>query len=148
MRIRSIAAVAGAVLLALHAAQAGDAEVAAIFGLAGTWQVDCGQPAAADNPQYTYWTDAKGTVHARLNMRVPAMDGTTTLSALTLVAGGRLRMVWTNDKSGAVATLTFAMTGGKLRSLESVGTRGEVYVHDGKLANGTPTQWFARCVIE
>ena len=146
--MRGVAVFVLAVFLAAAAFEAraqSNADIAARWGLIGTWKVDCRAPTSRSNTAITY-----AVRQGQLFMDRNYGDGqdSSTIQSATAKPGGLLEIVTTIPSISQ--TRQFAFTkgpDGRKRAMSNRDTNTGTYtVVDGKFtSNGNPTPWQTSC---
>ncbi len=120
------------------------------FGWTGSWAPSCTSPPAGQNIWVILSQDPDGTVRRKLNggnlVLMGRVDSAQILTPVTL----RARLRNDDPKWGPTNGLAFdtvqTMDNNRLRTLESTGTDGKVYIKGGILqANQQPSRWITKC---
>jgi hypothetical protein len=120
------------------------ADVASVWGLLGTWAVDCSQPASRQNSYLSFVRNGDGLVHRR------GFGGDSeehAVMAVRVTADGRIEVVIDLRQFSQVRTIVFAKEGeGKKRAVSNRDDKGVYSIRDGKfVANGQRAPVQGRC---
>lgn len=128
------------------------AEVAAAWGLPGTWQRDCDSPVRAENPRYTYSIEG-GKLLLRRDFGGEAKD-VSTISDVEKISAGELKYTVTFAQLGAnrqeevIRQNVLAKTpDDRIRAIfnKNAATGAESVVKGILATTGQPTPWMSRC---
>jgi hypothetical protein len=141
-----------AVLLVVGSAPAyaDSATLAAVeaFGLLGQWSPDCHQSPSIDNPRVYYDVTPAGQIGHRVSNDGRTARLSDTVADATILADDLIQ--FSVVRNGAVTFIvTVRREGGKMRTMDSIGTNGVRYYYEGvELSSGTPSTAFERCEDE
>jgi hypothetical protein len=142
-----------AAFAALHAAPASAESTWSTlqrFGWTGKWAPSCASPPGGQNVWITLTEDAGGSVKRKVDGGMFALMGD--VDRAQILTPATLRAVLRNDdpKWGPGNGLTFdtiqTIDNNRVRTTESTGSDGKVYIKDGILqANQQPSAWISKC---
>lgn|SRR5690606_24868269 len=130
--------------VALPAWAQGPAEVAAQWGLLGTWAVDCNQPPSRQNSYLTFARDGERLVHRR---DFGDARDEHPVTSVRQSADGTIEVVIDLAIFAQTRTIVFAKAGeGKKRAVSNRDDKGVYSIKNGKfVANGQPAPVQNRC---
>ncbi len=139
---RAIAALVTVIAL-ISPVAAADSDVLRMFGLIGTWAVNCAQQNSSSNPYIIYaikdgspiWILRSGDLQAQYRMQ-----------QLKIIGEDVLAYVDGPDEAGRTHHIQLKKTGTRFRSIASTREDGSPVIADGKfVASGAPTPIFENC---
>lgn len=120
------------------------ADVAAAWGLLGTWAVDCSQPASRQNSHLSFVRKGDGVIHRR---EFGDDSDEHAVSAVRTMAGGKIEVVVDLQRFSQIRTIVFAREGdGKKRAISNRDDKNVYSIRAGKfITNGQRAPLQSRC---
>ncbi len=120
-----------------------DGEAMRRTGLLGKWAFDCAKPSGDDNAHLVYEVSANGAPTEHLMMG--GLDRVSAIAGVEKQTDGKIR--WTQDDKDGRDKLTIVklVEPSRFKTWSSTAVTGEVFIRDGRFADGGDAPWFYRC---
>lgn len=120
-----------------------DGETMRTLGLLGTWAFDCAKPSGDDNAHIVYEVAANGGPTEHITMG--SLDRVSALAAVEKLEDGKVQWVQDDNDGQGKLTIVNLVEPSRLKTWRSATATGEVFISDGRFANGGEAPWFYRC---
>lgn len=127
-----------------QAAAKSDNELLTELNVYGEWAEQCEQPASDTNP-FLVFAAPEGDGTPNKILKVGEQSVHFSVTGVQALDGGQVQWTETKDDSAAFEIVT-KLEGGRMRSMQSTGVDGNVYVKDGEMAlTAKETPWLTKC---
>lgn len=129
-----------------QAAAKSDNEILTELNVYGEWAEQCGEPASDTNP-FQVFAAPETEGNPGKTLKVGEQSVHFDVTGVQALEGGKVQWTETKDDSAAFEVVT-QLEGGRMRTMQSKGADGNVYVQDGNqmlTLTGKQTPWLTKC---